>query len=455
MLVVLSTSLALDGRFTVGQAQEPPAKEKHLKNQIDLDRSSDADRAIEKRIKEIFSELDGLRSISVRVEAGVVTLSGTVLSPKGIREADQLVRRVKGVVKVRNDLKQSANVEERLYQIFNRFMSRGQDVLLFLPLFVIAAVAGCLIAGIGVLIARFKEPFNRVAPNTFIAGLYRQIVRIGFILIGIVVALDFLDASAMLGTILGAAGVAGLAIGFAVRDTIENYLATIMLSVRQPFRPNDLVQIEGHEGRVIRLTSRATVLMTPDGNHVRIPNATVFKGVVQNFTSNPERRFTFELGIDAESDIDQAIELCNRTLGSIGFVLKVPPPATWVRDVGDSNVILMITGWLDQTATDFRKGRSEAIRLSKDALEQAGFSLPEPIYRLRLANGITGELSDGSGKVIPESLWKSHNEEHLNKQSRLTVSTDISVDKHLIEKANAEREKSKADNFLNVNAPVE
>src|SRR3546814_6970546 len=75
-----------------------------------------------------------------------------------------------------------------------------------------------------------------------------------------------------------------------------------MLSLRQPFRANDHVVIEGHEGRVVRLTSRATILMTLEGNHLRIPNSTVFKAVILNYTRNPERRFDFELGIDANDD---------------------------------------------------------------------------------------------------------------------------------------------------------
>ena len=66
---------------------------------------------------------------------------------------------------------------------------------------------------------------------------------------------------------------------------------------RQPFRANDHVVIDSFEGRVIRLTSRATVLMTPDGNHLRLPNAMVFRSVILNYTRNPSRRFEFDVGI--------------------------------------------------------------------------------------------------------------------------------------------------------------
>ncbi|MEZ5537828.1 MAG: mechanosensitive ion channel [Thiolinea sp.] len=72
---------------------------------------------------------------------------------------------------------------------------------------------------------------------------------------------------------------------------MENYIASILLSLRNPFQVNDFVSIDGHDGNVLRLTSRATILISPDGNHIRIPNATVFKAVITNFTRHPERRF--------------------------------------------------------------------------------------------------------------------------------------------------------------------
>jgi small-conductance mechanosensitive channel len=99
--------------------------------------------------------------------------------------------------------------------------------------------------------------------------------QIGFGIAGLVVALDILNATELLGAVLGAAGVAGLALGFAVRDTIENFIASILLSLRQPFGPRDFVDIDGVQGSVARLTSRATILVSPDGNQIRIPNAAV------------------------------------------------------------------------------------------------------------------------------------------------------------------------------------
>ena len=147
----------------------------------------------------------------------------------------------------------------------------------FLPLALVAVSLFALIVVIGFAIARRKQPWERLAPNAFIADIYRQILRLLFVVGSLIVALDIVNATALLSGILGAAGIVGLAIGFAVRDTVENFIASIMLSIRQPFHPNDTVEIEGDIGKVIRLTSRATILLSFDGNHIRIPNSTCSK----------------------------------------------------------------------------------------------------------------------------------------------------------------------------------
>lgn len=160
-----------------------------------------------------------------------------------------------------------------------------------------------------------------------------------------------------------------------------------MLSLRQPFRANDHVVIEGQEGRVIHLTSRATVLMTLDGNHLRIPNAIVFKAVILNYTRNPQRRFDFDLGVDANDEPLEAMALGLATLNAQPFVLADPEASAVIQEVGDSNIVLRFYGWIDQRQTDFLKGRSLCIQAVKAALEDGGFSLPEPIYRLRFDTG--------------------------------------------------------------------
>lgn len=197
-----------------------------------------------------------------------------------------------------------------------------------------------------------------------------------------------LEATTFVGAVLGTAGVAGLAIGFAFRNVMENYLAGVLLSLRQPFAPHDHVRIGSHEGKVVRLTSRATVLMTLDGNHLNVPNSTVFAEAVLNYTRNPERRFDFGVGVGMQENLVEAQRLALRVLGKMTGVLDEPPPFSHLEPLGDFSVTVRLYGWVDQSQHEFVKVSSEAIRLVKRAFDEAGVDMPEPIQRVRVDEGV-------------------------------------------------------------------
>ena len=270
-----------------------------------------------------------------------------------------------------------------------------------------------------------------------------------FIIFALVSALEVLGATALLGAVLGGAGVVGIALGFAVRDTVDNYVSSLMLSLRQPFRANDHVVIEANEGRVVRLTSRATILMTLDGNHLRIPNSTVFKAVILNYTRNPERRFQFDLGVDADDDPVDGMAVGLRAVNALGFVLDTPKANAIIHDVGDSNIVLRFFGWVDQTHTDFLKGRSLAIQAAKTALEDAGFALPEPIYRLRFDDTAPLPLK-GMGQLPSPSRAKPDRASAGSAQAE-----DTGPDTHVARLVQEERAGSGDDDLLDNDKPVE
>lgn len=344
--------------------------------------SAEQDAAIANRIREIFMELDGYEDVTVAVNSGIVTLRGTAIDGPAVTRLNEIAGRIEGVVAIENRVQETTDVARRLDPAVARFRARSEQFINYLPLLGIAVAAFALVVTVGFLIARMKRPWDRIAPNAFIADIYRQVVRLAFILGGLVIALDILGAAALLSTILGAAGIIGLAIGFAVRDTVENFIASIMLSIRQPFRPNDQVEIEGDIGKVIRLTSRATILLSFDGNHIRIPNATVFKSRIVNYSRNDERRFLISLGVAYETDLLHAQDLALQTVASLPFVIDEPAPAVWIEDLGDSAVILNVAGWIRQHETSYLKARSEAWRQCLAAFDHAGIVMPETTLRV-------------------------------------------------------------------------
>ena len=158
------------------------------------------------------------------------------------------------------------------------------------------------------------------------------------------------------------------------------------MSLRQPFSPRDHVVIDGNEGVVVSMTSRATILMTLDGNHLRLPNALVFRSVTLNYTRNPSRRFEFDVGIGVGEDLVTAQLIGTAELSHLPGVMQTPPPRAYIAALGDSNVQVRFLGWVDQRSHDFLMVRSEAIRTVKLALEAADMDMPEPIYRVQLSD---------------------------------------------------------------------
>ena len=347
---------------------------------VESDRAQDF--AIRDRIMDILGQLDGYDDVRATVSNGIVTLRGSVVDTSRITALNDLVVRVDGVVAIENTVTENTDVVERLNPALERMRDRMEQVIAVSPLILVALSAGVLMIAFGLWLARRRWPWDAIAPNAFIADIYRQVVRLAFFVLGIVLALDLLNATALLGTILGAAGIVGLAIGFAVRDTVENFISSIMLSIRQPFRPKDLVEIEGDTGHVIRLTSRATILLSLDGNHIRIPNATVFKAKITNFTRNDERRFTFLVGVDPAADIAEAQRIILSALKELPFLLITPGPGVWVEGLGASTTDITAAGWVKQHETGIGMAKGEAIRVVKARLEEAGITLPEPTYRL-------------------------------------------------------------------------
>ena len=349
---------------------------------ITLNDSSEQNAGIARRIRDILAALDGYEDVRVRVDSGIVALSGSTLDAATAARLNELVGRIDGVVAIENEVTGTADVVRRLNPAVERFKTRGLQLLAFLPLALVAISVFALVVLFGFFIARRKQPWDRLAPNAFIADIYRQVLRLLFIIGGLVVALDIVNATALLSGILGAAGIVGLAIGFAVRDTVENFIASIMLSIRQPFRPNDTVEINGDTGKVIRLTSRATILLSFDGNQIRIPNATVFKSRIVNFSRNAERRFTWELGVIPEADLAQAQALALETVNALPFVLKTPAASVWIESIGDSSITMGMAAWIDQNDTSIVLARSEAIRLVQAAYDSVGIGAQAPAYRL-------------------------------------------------------------------------
>ena len=376
-----TSAIADDGAV----ASKPPVISGESTNnaKIETTPTPQKDNDIRQRIRGIFSEIEGLQAINVNVSQGVVTLSGETPNEKKAQQAINLTNRLTDVVTVEDMIDRTLSVQDNVTTVYQGLKTQFKNLLKATPLLLVGLVIFGVVTWFGSWLSNRKSLWQHLTPNPFVAELLAQTIKVVFIIFGLILALSLVGAETLLGTLLGGAGVIGIAVGFAVKDSIENYIASLLLSIRQPFRARDQIVINDKEGIVVRLTSRATILMTLDSNQLRIPNAEVFKATILNYTKNPERRFTFELGVDANDDPLAAIKVGLDAICTLDFVLDKPKATAIITNVGDSNILLEFLVWVDQTETDYYKARSITIRETKHALENEGFTLPEPIYKVR------------------------------------------------------------------------
>ena len=274
--------------------------------------------------------------------------------------------------------------------IGERFMSaleQVQDKLLHLvasiPLLLIALLIVLFASWLGGVASRRMRIVKRISStNPYMEGLLRSSVRTVIVLAGVVVALDLLNATSLVGAVLGSAGVIGLVLGFGFKDIAENYIAGVLLSLRKPFSPGDTVRIDSFEGKVVALIARATIMMTVDGNHLQLPNSIVFKSVLLNYSRNPKRRFDFETAVDGRASWHQAMDTGIAAIASVEGVLDTPAPASLIRSLSNDGAILQFSGWIDQGHNDLARTRSEAMRRVRSSLRAANILPPETVQKV-------------------------------------------------------------------------
>ena len=320
-----------------------------------------------------------LTAVSVEVHAGIVTLDGKVPEDIDRTRAAALARQVHGVTEVINAVQLDANLHTRFESALDQVKGKFVRLLAATPLLLAAIAIVLLAAWFGRYLAGRTHWLRLRSPNPYLDGLLRRIIQTLAVLAGVLVALDLLGATALVGAVLGSAGVVGLAFGFAFKDIAENYIAGVLLSLRRPFAPGDHLVIDKYEGKVVALTSRATLLMTLDGNRLSLPNALVFKSVVLNYSVNPKRRFDFNVPIDAGASIRAAQQAAMTQIAKVAGVLVDPAPSWAVDGYAAGGIVLRFFGWVDQRESDPGKVRSEALRVVKAAFSNANIEGPRSV----------------------------------------------------------------------------
>jgi small conductance mechanosensitive channel len=347
------------------------------------------DAAIDARLERILNATDWFDSIAVSVDNGVVFLDGIAGEAAHKGWAGNLARNTEGVVAVVNELRIEEHSPWDLSPALRQIRELAAVLYRSLPLIVVALA----LFGVSWMVARLalraaSRLFGaRVQSDLLRDVLARAVAALVFVL-GAYVVLRVSGLTGLAVTIIGGTGLLGLAIGFAFRDIAENFLASILISIQRPFAMGDLIEVDGHTGYVRRVNTRATVVMTRDGNHVQVPNAIIYKNTITNFTANPRGREDFTVGIGYDDSIPEAQSIALAVLREHPAVLAEPEPLVLVEELGASTVNLRILFWLNIERYSHLKVRSAIIRLTKSAFDVNGISMPDEAREVIFPKGV-------------------------------------------------------------------
>jgi small-conductance mechanosensitive channel len=331
------------------------------------------DQSLQRFLAKFLPKYPGVRQISVAVDDGVVTLPGQVEDDDTLDEITDVVKRVEGVRLVMNRMDTDDKVmtawqfaASELGKIADYLRRKWLLMLLALAFVTLSAVLARLIA------ARSETMLAPFFSNVLLRSVAGSVISSLVVLGGVMLALAALRLTHMVLSIVGVASIVGLAVGFAFRDITENFIASVLLGVRRPFQVGDYITVAAQTGVVKSLNTRATVLVTLEGNHVRIPNATVFKEIMVNSTASPSSRSSFDVVIPNEASLADATQAINRGLRETKGVLADPPPRALIEALEPETVRIRAYFWAPSRNVDGFLLQSEAKLKTKVALQRAG-----------------------------------------------------------------------------------
>ena len=237
---------------------------------------------------------------------------------------------------------------------------------------VLVAVAALVAAGIGRLIRSRLEGRGRRDLGRMVGSLVKWALILGAVLLGLTIVLPTLRP----GDLVAGLGIGSVAIGFAFKDILQNWLSGLLILLRQPFEIGDQIVIGGYEGTVERIETRSTIIKTYDGQRAVIPNGEVYTSALLVKTAQPLRRSQYDVGIGYGDGIDKAVEVLTRTLRETEGVEADPRAEALVWDLSASWVTLRMRWWTRSDRASEVQTWSRVLRATKLALDEAGIDMP-------------------------------------------------------------------------------
>lgn len=266
---------------------------------------------------------------------------------------------------------------DKIQSMINGFIALLPNIVLALIVFIIFLF---IASRIKVLVKRLTRNRRSARNLGLVLGRLAQGLTI---LIGLFIALSIVIPSFKAGDLVQLLGISGVAIGFAFRDILQNFLAGILILLTEPFQIDDQIVFKGFEGTVENIQTRATTIRTYDGRRIVIPNSELFINSVTVNTAFDNRRLEYDVGIGYNDDIDRAKQLMLDAMLSVNEVLKDPAPDVLVMELAESTVNIRVRWWVHPPRrADNLISRDKVITAIKKTLVANGIDLPFPTQQI-------------------------------------------------------------------------
>lgn len=238
---------------------------------------------------------------------------------------------------------------------------------------VVIALFWALAAGVRALV---RVVSARLIHDRTVESLVQQVSYYAVWVLGLIVAANAFGLEP--GTLATGLGLTSLALGFALKDILSNFVSGLLILALRPFQIGDQIIIGETEGTVERIELRATQIRTYDGRRVLVPNAETFTSRVTNNTAAPVRRAQVVCYLAYDVDVQRVLAVLTEATGRADGVIAEPPPVVWLRDLGQGELAFEVLFWCDSRRSDFLLTASRVRANLIDALRAAGIALPDP-----------------------------------------------------------------------------
>lgn len=248
-----------------------------------------------------------------------------------------------------------------------------------LPQLLIALIVLVITWGIARFISRLAcKAAERARLRASLKQLTQTLVRLGVWLFGLLIAAAIVLPGFTPGSAIAGLGIGALAIGFAFQDIFENFLAGILIMLRDKMRIGDLIEVQGVLGTVEKITLRETHVRQLSNELTIMPNSILFKNPVKILTDDTIRRNDLIVGVAYDTDLETAERVILEAMGTVDAIVSDRPVVVYAQEFGASSIDFLVQWYAQSASRDLRKTKAEAIKAIKKALDEAGIEIPFP-----------------------------------------------------------------------------